>query len=126
MARPSRCSTCGSTTTGRSSTRARTARESSARTHAGERGCATMSARFDDRWLSERILFPDSRAGADAVLSLYKDKSVIESVSPVETLYSVVPDTLAATRGDTSLERNLQEQFGLRLDQVASYHQEDV
>jgi hypothetical protein len=85
-----------------------------------------VSHKFDDQWLCERLLVPDSQTNADALVSLYKDKTLVESPSPVEFLYTVVPDTRAATRGDASVEKNLQEQFGLSLDQVASYYREEL
>jgi hypothetical protein len=80
---------------------------------------------FNDKWLFEKILFPNARAGSDAVMSLYKDKMLVQHASAVETFYEVAPDTCAATRNDPSLEANLQRVFGLSLDQVASYHWEE-
>lgn len=82
--------------------------------------------RFDDRWLCERLLYPDPKDGAEAVMSLYKDKTIVESVSALETLYTVVADTRAATNGDASVERNLRELFGLDPGQVASYREESL
>ncbi len=84
-----------------------------------------MPGKFDDRWLCERVVFPDSRVAADAVLSLYKDKSVAASHTANESLYSIVADRSRATRRDLSIEHNLRMQFGLDLDQLASYHHEE-
>ena len=85
-----------------------------------------MSGTFDDQWLCERLLLPESDDTADAILSLYKDKTVVASPSPLESLYTVVPDSRAATSGDASIERSLQEQFGLTLNELASYHEEQL
>lgn len=84
-----------------------------------------MSGRFDDIWLCERLLVPDERQAAQTVLSLYKDKTLVESRSPNETLFAVVSDTRAAVRADASIEKNLQEQFGVTLDELAPYHREE-
>jgi hypothetical protein len=85
-----------------------------------------VSGKFDDTWVFERLLCDDSDTAARTLLSLYKDKTVVESRSPHESLYSVVPDTRAATRGDSSIAKNLRQQFGIRLDQVAEYHHEET
>jgi hypothetical protein len=81
--------------------------------------------KFNDRWLCERVVFPDSRVAADAVLSLYQDKTVAESHTANETLYAIVADRAAATRYDASIEQNLRTEFGLGLDQLASHHHEE-
>lgn len=84
-----------------------------------------MSGKFDDTWVCERVLFPDTRDAAQAVMSLYKDKTLVESSSPSETLYSVVPDTRNAITADASMVNNLREHFGLALDAVAEYHHDE-
>jgi hypothetical protein len=84
-----------------------------------------VSGIVSDTWLSERLLSDDPHEAAAAVLSWYRDRTVVACSSANETLYCVVPDTARATARDRSFERNLREEFGLSLEAVASMHWEE-